>query len=319
LTSNLFYVNLFRKPFLESEMTTITRNVTAKKARSPELERLIRTLGQVATDLPRILREEKATAFSQLESVEEFEAHMREVARIPVHLEALSRSVSRSLQVNGATDHLSRLFRAIATARGVEPPGVETPEPVANTHPVPSVARHTQPVSPAIRTETTDTATVKTAHVTDPSTGDIRVFASPQRFHPADLNLDRVRSALVPGGDVCGRSMFESSRARLVTARATGEGPWRFQFRRGSLEWAAKGDEDGLRGVAALICGDLGYVSVPARLLLERAGAYLMRSTGGNPVLRPSLAVYGAEAILHPGAMARTRPGDATKHVFVEF
>jgi hypothetical protein len=303
---------------------TKTRTAVAKTTRSPELERLIRALGQVATDLPRILREEKATAFSRLESVEAFEAHMREVARIPFHLEALSSSISRSLQVNGATDHLSRLFRAIATARGVEPPVVETPvvetpEPSAiRHHPLP-VARHAQPASPAIRKDKTDTAAMNTTTVTDPGTGDIRGVANPQRFHPADLNLDQVRSALVPGGEVCGRSMFESSRARLMTARAAGEGPWRFQFRRGSLEWAAKGEEDGLRGVAALICGDLGYVSVPARLLLERAGAYLMRSTGGNPVLRPSVAVYGAEAILHPGAMARTRPGDATKHVFVEF
>lgn len=104
-------------------MTQVTsRAAIAKKTRSPELERLIRSLEQVATDLPRILREEKATAFSRLENVEAFEAHMRDVALIPSHLEALSRSVSRSLQVNGATDHLSRLFRAISTARGVEPP-----------------------------------------------------------------------------------------------------------------------------------------------------------------------------------------------------
>lgn len=158
---------------------------------------------------------------------------------------------------------------------------------------------------------------------TNPLTGNVRPATEKRlgsaTFHPIDLNLERVRNAIVPGGAVCGRSMFESSRARLVTARASGEGPWRFQFRRGSLEWAALGETDGLRGVAALICADRGYVEVPAKFLLERAEAYLMRSTGGNPVLRPSLAVYGAEAILHPGAMARTRPGDATKHVFVEF
>ena len=295
-----------------------TRAAIAKNTRSPELERLIRALDQVATDLPRILREEKSVAFTRLETVDAFEAHMREIAHIPAHLEALSRAVSRSLQVNGATDHLSRLFRAISTARGVEPPPAPSPhqsgpEPRSangvlsgerpsdtNTHPAPAPAADMSGL------------------VVDPQTGDLRKQATDQaQFHPLDLNLERVREALVPGGSICGRSMFESSRARLVTARATGEGPWRFQLRRGSLEWATQGE--GLRGLVALICGERGYISIPAQLLLERGGAYLMRSTGGNPVLRPSVAVYGAEAILHPGAMARTRPGDATKHVFVEF
>jgi hypothetical protein len=293
-----------------------TRASSAKKSRSPELERLIRSLDQVATDLPRILREEKAAAFAQLETVDAFEAHMREIAHIPAHLEALSRAVSRSLQVNGATDHLSRLFRAISTARGAEPPFAPIPKENASDLRSPvEVAAEAR----LVETRRMPAADTKRA-VVDPSTGDLRTpTGDVARFHPLDLNLERVREALVPGGAICGRSMFESSRARLVTARATGEGPWRFQFRRGSLEWAAEGGADGLRGVAALICGDRGYVSVPARLLLERGNAYLMRSTGGNPVLRPSVAVYGAEAILHPGAMARTRPGDATKHVFVEF
>ena len=95
--------------------------------------------------------------------------------------------------------------------------------------------------------------------------------------------------------------------------------PWRFQFRLGSLEWAAEAEGRGLRGVAALLCGDRGYVQVPARLLLGCVGAHEMRSTKGNRIIRPSLAVYRSEAILHPGAMARTRPGEVTKHVFVEF
>jgi hypothetical protein len=74
-----------------------------------------------------------------------------------------------------------------------------------------------------------------------------------------------------------------------------------------------------LRGLAALICADLGYVMVPARFLLERGRSHLKVSTGGNQILRPSVAVFGSEAILHPGSLSKTRPGDATKHVFLKF
>jgi len=309
-------------------MTVGMRSAIMRKTRSPELERLIRTLGQVATDLPRILREEKSVAFARLDSVEAFEAHMRETAQIPAHLEALSRAIGRSLQVEGATDHLSRIFRALSVARGVEPPIARpAPDPVEACAGLPGLDEKGLAVQPV---ENMDEAAPSPGQISAagvgeaeicPSTGDLILTAkrTDLSFHPIDLNLQKVRDALVPGGDICGRSMYESSRVRLVTARSGGDGPWRFQFRRGSLEWAAQGEGQGLRGVAVLICADRGYIQVPARLLLERGLEYLMRSTGGNPILRPSIAVYGAEAILHPGAMSRTRPGGATKHVFVEF
>jgi hypothetical protein len=304
--------------------------VRSRKKRSPELERLIRTLEVVATDLPRILRQEKAVAFERLDSVESYEAHMRQISRIPEHLEALSRTIGLSLQVEGATDHLSRIFRAISTSRGVTLR--EAPVPVRTvtseggaSDPSDGVVVPSDLMSPlAIRKTSTDqreNAPEVLSHRVNPDTGDLQKEETSEevRFHPMDLNLQKVRDAIVPGGGICGRSMYESSRARLVTARASGDGPWRFQFRRGSLEWAAQGVETGLRGVAALICADRGYIQVPAELLLQRAETHLMRSTGGNPILRPSVAVFGSEAILHPGAMAKTRPGEATKHAFVEF
>jgi len=306
-------------------MTMTSRVAAKRKTRSPELERLIRTLEMVATDLPRILREEKAVAFSRLDSVDAFEAHMRRFSQIPGQLEELSRTIGVSLQVEGATDHLSRIFRAISTSRGVVPPETAHEKP-AVTPAEPAASPPSRGGDPLIadvilsQEAITSLSGPVIARV-DPNTGDITRAESPglNGFHPIDLNLQKVREALVPGGEICGRSMYESSRVRLVTARASGEGPWRFQFRRGSLEWAAQGEESGLRGVAALICADRGYIQVPATLLLERGRSHLMRSTKGNPILRPSVAVYGAEAILHPGAMAKTRPGEATKHGFVEF
>lgn len=300
------------------------RSAAAKKStRSPELERLIRSLDQVATDLPRIMREEKATAFARFDRVEAFEAHMREMGGLPARLEELARLLDRSLQVNGSIAHLSRIFRALnnappgegaaraAAEQDAGSPSLPTPRPALPVDPV--TVTGSEPPVPA-------PPPLAAPPVVDPSTGDIvRETKSGRAFHPLDLNLDRVRNAIVPGGEICGRSMYESSRARLVTARAGGDGPWRFQFRLGSLEWAAEAEEKGMRGVAALICGDRGYVQVPARLLLKTAGSHEMRSTKGNRILRPALALYGSEAILHPGAMARTRPGEATKHVFVEF
>lgn len=304
--------------------------IRSRKKRSPELERLIRTLEVVATDLPRILRQEKAVAFERLDSVEAYEAHMRQIARIPEHLEALSKTIGLSLQVEGATDHISRIFRAISTSRGVGPREETVPVRTRTSEgnssaPSDGVVVPSVPGSPTVvrKTSTDQRENVPDvlSHRVNPDTGDLQKGEPSEgiRFHPIDLNLQKVRDAIVPGGQVCGRSMYESSRARLVTARASGDGPWRFQFRRGSLEWAAQGAEAGLRGVAALICADRGYIQVPAELLLQRAETHLMRSTGGNPILRPSVAVFGSEAILHPGAMAKTRPGEATKHVFVEF
>lgn len=308
-------------------MTVTRRTAIQRKTRSPELERLIRTLEVVANDLPRILREEKAVAFTRLESVEAFEAHMRRISQIPAQLETLSRTIGMSLQVEGATDHLSRIFRAIAAARGVTSPEVEAaPVEVANPSapviPVPAaVPEQAQPKAPPQASQPPHVHIDQNPVRVDPATGHVIATVASTRtgFHPIDLNLQKVRDALVPGGEICGRSMYESSRVRLVTARASGEGPWRFQFRRGSLEWAAQGEESGLKAIAALICADRGYIQVPAKLLLEKGQSHLMRSTKGNPILRPGVAVYGSEAILHPGAMAKTRPGDATKHVFVEF
>lgn len=325
-----------------------TRNAIAKNARSPELQRLIKALDQVSKDLPRILREEKAVAFARFETVDAFEAHMRQISVIPAHLEELSVTLGRSLQVAGATDHLSRIFRSLYNARAVNPaPGAVDPgapvfgapdsedgirvEPVtvripagpapvsapvsASKSPPLMAAQTGLPPTPSVGPATDQAAS---APQVDPGTGDLvaRPPAGPA-FRPIDLNLHRVRDRIVPGGTVCGRSMVESSRVRLVTARATGEGPWRFQLRKGSLEWAVAAE--GVRGVVALICGDRGYIEVHPDALLRRGESHLMRSTKGNAILRPSVAVFGAEAILHPGAMARTRPGDTTKHVFVEF
>lgn len=297
----------------------------AKNIRSPELERLIRTLEMVASDLPRIMRKEKEVAFSNLERVDLFEAHMKEMRAIPGHLEALTRVLDRSLQVNGATAHLSRIFQAIHNMRpveaqvweeGVTPASGEDDPP--ETGPV-EAGPDDPPTAPEALAET-PAPEPDLAVQTDPTTGDvIPAGVSRSPHHPVDLNLERVRDAIVPGGEVSGRSMFQSSRARLVTARASGAGPWRFQFRKGSLDWAAEADSKGLRGVAVMICGDLGYVQVPARLLLERGRDHMMRSSGGNPVLRPAVAVYGREAILHPGAMSASKPGEAVKFAFVEF
>ena len=308
---------------------TETRVAAAKtKARSPELERLIRSLEQVSTDLPRIMRGEKAIAFARFDRVEAFEAHMREISGLPARLEELSRLLDRSLQVDGAVSHLSRIFRALNNARpDPETGGTARPDPAPPPAP-PSLSRPPDPVAvpapaaprPSGGAEGGAAPAAPAGLTIDPATGDLsREKAAATKYQPIDLNLDRVRDALVPGGVICGRSMYESSRARLVTARAAGEGPWRFQFRVGSLEWAAEAEGRGLRGVAAFLCGDRGYVQVPARLLLRYLGGHEMRSTKGNRILRPSLAVYGAEAILHPGAMAQTRPGEATKHVFIEF
>ena len=291
-----------------------------RTTRSPELERLIRSLDQVATDLPRILRAEKASAFSRFDRVEAFEAHMRKMGELPARLEELARLLDRSLQVEGAVAHLSRTFRALNNARPEPEDSFSAdPDPAAPEAPEPAEAAPATPVSTVVARPDPQTQP-EGEGVINPDTGDVRGAKTKKSgFHPIDLNLDRVRDALVPGGEICGRSMYESSRARLVTARAGGEGPWRFQLRIGSLEWAAEAEKKGMRGVAALLCGDRGYIEVPARLLLRKAEEHEMRSTMGNRILRPSVAVYGSEAILHPGAMARTRPGDATKHVFVEF
>lgn len=299
------------------------RSATAKKStRSPELERLIRALDQVAADLPRIMREEKATAFARFDRVDAFEAHMREMGGLPNRLEELSRLLDRSLQVNGAIAHLSRIFRALNNAPSGDVTACAAAEQDAGgpPHPAPRPTPLADPVTVTGTGQQGSGQPPLAPPVVDPETGNLmRETKTVRGFHPIDLNLDRVRNAIVPGGEICGRSMYESSRARLVTARAGGEGPWRFQFRIGSLEWAAEAEGKGMRGVAALLCGDRGYIEVPARLLLKRAGDHEMRSTMGNRILRPSVAVYGSEAILHPGAMARTRPGEATKHVFVEF
>lgn len=298
---------------------------TRKNVRSPELERLIRTLEMVASDLPRIMRKEKEVAFCNLERVDLFEAHMREMRSIPAHLEALTRVLDRSLQVNGAAAHLSRIFQSIHNIRPVETPDWEEADTQVSGEEAPVEAGpvKTGPFSPRSAPEgpVPAPALAKSAVVrTDPATGDVVPAGVERRpYHPVDLNLERVRDAIVPGGEVSGRSMFQSSRARLVTARASGPGPWRFQFRKGSLDWAAEAEARGLRGIAVMICGDLGYVQVPARLLLERGRDHMMRSSGGNPVLRPAVAVYGSEAIMHPGAMSSTKPGEATKLVFVEF
>jgi len=288
-----------------------TEDKPIRKVRSPELERLIRTLEMVGADLPRIMRKEKELAFSELSRVDLFEAHMREMSVIPSHLEALARVLDRSLQVGGGAAHLSHLFRSLYNFPTPEGTDMKVREPFAKNE------ENKISESPALGDHSSKGVTTTAA--VNPSTGDVISGKTVTPYHPIDLHLERVRNAIVPGGEVCGRSMYESSQARLVTARASGEGPWRFQFRKGSLEWAAEAQSKGLRGVAALICADIGYVQIPARLLLERARDRIMRSSGGNPVLRPSVAVFGADAILHPGAMTKTRPGDATKHVFVEF
>lgn len=306
-----------------------TRAAVAKtNVRSPELERLIRSLGQVATDLPRIMRDEKSTAFARFDRVEAFEAHMREMSGLPARLEELSRLLDRSLQVEGAVSHLSRIFRALNNVRP-DPDVADMSAPDSPPVPAPSAIPKPPepgPVPPPAAQSLSGADHPRVAPSapdglsTDPATGNVvRENKSHPIYRPIDLNLDRVRDAIVPGGMICGRSMYESSQARLVTARSGGEGPWRFQFRVGSLEWAAEAEGRGLRGVAALLCGDRGYVQVPARLLLEFLSGHEMRSTKGNRIIRPSVAVYRSEAILHPGAMARTRPGEATKHVFVEF
>lgn len=298
---------------------------TAKNVRSPELERLIRALEMVSSDLPRIMRKEKETAFLNLERVDLFEAHMKDMRAIPAHLESLTRVLDRSLQVNGAAAHLSRTFQAIHNMRPVEAQDWEEADtPISSEDatleatPVETrpVAPPTIPEGPALSPTHAHAQAVRT----DPATGDVLAAGTGRSPHyPVDLNLERVRDAIVPGGEVSGRSMYQSSRARLVTARASGAGPWRFQFRKGSLDWAAEAEAKGLRGVAVMICGDLGYVQVPARLLLERGRDHMMLSSGGNPVLRPAVAVYGSEAIMHPGAMSRTKPGETTKLAFVEF
>jgi hypothetical protein len=303
-------------------MSTKTSVKKATNIRSPELERLIRALEMVASDLPRIMRKEKETAFSFLERVDLFEAHMKEMRAIPAHLEALARVLDRSLQVNGATGHLSRTFQAIHNMRPVEAqPWEGGITPASGEDSSPEAGPAEAQVDPCIDlVASTETPAPDPAVRTDPATGDVTSKGAGRRpYHPVDLNLDRVRDAIVPGGEVSGRSMYRSSRARLVTARASGPGPWRFQFRKGSLDWAAEAESEGLRGVAAMICGDLGYVQVPARLLQERGRDHMMLSSGGNPVLRPAVAVYGSEAIMHPGAMSSTRPGEATKLAFVEF
>jgi hypothetical protein len=303
-----------------------TKVKIAKKARSPELERLIRTLEVVATDLPRIMRREKEVAFETLERVDLFEDHMKAMRAIPAHLEALTRVVDRSLQVDGAAAHLSRAFQAIHNMRPVEPDPWEAKEPPVGEIP----SEPEQPEGTPDSQEATWQALLTPDKVSDPEgpNGEDAAEAAPKPrsgarrgagYRTLDLNLEKVRNAIVPGGEICGRSMFESSRARLVTARASGVSPWRFQFRHGSLQWAAQAEAKGLRGVAALICADLGYVEVPARLLLEKARDHLMTSSGGNTVVRPSLAVYGSEAILHPGAMSASKPGEAMKLAFVEF
>lgn len=310
-----------------------TKVKIAKKARSPELERLIRTLEVVATDLPRIMRREKEVAFETLERVDLFEDHMKAMRAIPAHLEALTRVVDRSLQVDGAAAHLSRAFQAIHNMRPVEPDPWEEGQGVSG-----APALSEKPEEDQASQEETWQALLTREKGSEPegSNGEGAAKAAPApepepqpetrprarkgaRYRTLDLNLEKVRNAIVPGGEICGRSMFESSRARLVTARASGISPWRFQFRHGSLQWAAQAEAKGLRGVAALICADLGYVEVPARLLLERARDHLMTSSGGNTVVRPSLAVYGSEAILHPGAMSASKPGEAMKLAFVEF
>lgn len=288
-----------------------------KRVRSPELERLIRALEMVASDLPRILRKEKEVAFSNLVSVDLFEAHLKEMQQMPAHLEALSRVVDRSLQVNGGAAHLSRLFRALHNARVPDPPPEVLPE-----DPAPAVLAPSETPDPGVDVSERglEAPAGRPEVSTDPETGDLRSGSGGRApYHAADLNLDAVRLAIVPGGEVCGRSMFESSRARLVTARASGDGPWRFQFRRGSLKWAAEGEEKGLRGMAAMLCGDIGYVTVPASVLLETVADHMTLSSGGNAVCRPSVAIFGGEAILHPGSMSKTRPGEAMKLAFVEF
>lgn len=306
-----------------------TRVRIAKKARSPQLERLIRTLEMVATDLPRIMRREKEVAFETLERVDLFEDHMKAMRAIPAHLEALTRVVDRSLQVDGAAAHLSRAFQAIHNMRPVEPDPWEEGQGASGAPDLSEKLEGDQ----ASQEETWQALlTPEKGSEPEGSKGEGAAKAAPAlapeprprarkgaRYRTLDLNLEKVRNAIVPGGEICGRSMFESSRARLVTARASGVSPWRFQFRHGSLQWAAQAEGKGLRGVAALICADLGYVEVPARLLLERARDHLMTSSGGNAVVRPSLAVYGSEAILHPGAMSASKPGEAMKLVFVEF
>lgn len=304
-------------------MSEKAKSRPTKNVRSPELERLIRALEMVATDLPRIMRKEKETAFQALPRVDIFEAHMKEMRAIPAHLEALTRVIDRSLQVDGSAAHLSRTFQAISNMRPVEPdPWEEGDDPKTN------------PSSPVLTVgDTVSQEVVSASEPADPEPegalsddpadaglqGDETERPSGSGYRTVDLNLEKVRNAIVPGGEISGRSMFESSRARLVTARASGAGPWRFQFRHGSLKWAAEAEAKGLRGVAAMICADKGYVEVPARLLLEKARDHLMTSSGGNTVVRPGLAVYGREAILHPGAMSASRPGDATKLSFVEF
>lgn len=304
-------------------MAVRERERSAKAVRSPELERLVRALEMVATDLPRILRKEKEVAFDTLERVDQFEAHMREMREIPAHLEALTRVVDRSLQVQGAAAHLSRTFQAINNMRPVEAPVWEAGgEVVGDTEPPEALRAPAPEPAPAGTPDASPEATRQDLTPADPDRpveDQETRKAGRARFHPTDLNLDRVRNAIVPGGEVAGRSMFESSQARLVTARSSGTSPWRFQFRYGSLAWAAEAEAKGLRGVAVMICGDLGYVEVPARLLRERARDHLMSSSGGNTVVRPSLAVYGREAILHPGAMSASKPGEAIKLAFVEF
>lgn len=301
------------------------RSESAKKVRSPELERLVRALEMVATDLPRIMRKEKEVAFETLPRVDLFEAHMKEMREIPAHLEALTRVVDRSLQIDGSAAHLSRTFQAINNMRPVEPEpwedeGETSAEPSSQVSVSSEPSEEVTSVSePTVLRDPEPEAASAPDHVAEKGQKDEPQRPSGSGYRTLDLNLEKVRNAIVPGGEICGRSMFESSLARLVTARASGVSPWRFQFRHGSLKWAAEAEAKGLRGVAVMICGDQGYVEVPARLLLEKARDHLMTSSGGNTVVRPGLAVYGREALLHPGAMSASKPGEVTKLTFVEF
>lgn len=301
-------------------MTKETQTPPTKKVCSPELKRLIRALEMVASDLPRIMRNEKEFAFRALPRVDLFEAHMKEMRSMPAHLEALTRVIDRSLQVEGSAAHLSRAFQAINNIRPFEPDPWENADKAGAVPPLQKGS-----ASFNCSSEVVD-------FVPEPESGQDQLSCVVDDDHEGlleqsrrsdgrnlDLNLEKVRNMIVPGGEIFGRSMFRSSRVRLITARASGTSPWRFQFRYGSLKWAAEAETNHMRGVAAMVCADQGYIEVPARLLLEKAKHHLKKSSGGNTVVRPSLAVYGRDAILHPGAMSASKPGEPLKLTFVEF
>lgn len=293
------------------------------QTRSPELERLVRALELVAKDLPRIMRKEKEVAFAKFDRVDLFEMHMREMGDIPARLESLARAIDKSLQVDGSLAHLSRTFQALHNMRQARASHGE--EPIAKAGPTSMPPEDAYPSGETTPELPIDRKFFAPSPVFLRDRGRREIEGAGKeaaKIGPGniiDLHLQKVRDAIVPGGWISGRSMYESSRARLVTARAMGSGPWRFQFRTGSLKWAAEARQNGLRGVAAMICGVRGYVVIDADRLLERGFKHHSMSSGGNEVLRPTVAVYGSEAILHPGAMSRTKPGQATKLGFVAF